>query len=134
MRWSLIRGKGRGQGLHGLVRWTRQRLRVIGRLIPLDLLLKVQIPHTLFYRRKPSLEAVSSRCLGFRLTLISARGLRSRRATFGLCPPTVCGAVADHADAGAMRMQLAVLFGLAAYLIWTTTFAGLLVGVIPPGH
>jgi len=33
-----------------------------------------------------------------------------------------------------MRMQLAVFFGLAVYLVWTTTFAGLLAGVIPPGH
>lgn len=32
-----------------------------------------------------------------------------------------------------MKMQLATLFGLTAYLIWTTTFAGMLAGVIPSG-
>ena len=32
-----------------------------------------------------------------------------------------------------MKMQLVTLFGLAAYLVWTTTFAGMLAGLIPAG-
>jgi len=32
-------------------------------------------------------------------------------------------------------MQMVALFGLTAYMIWTSTFAGMLVGVIPvPGN
>ena len=31
-------------------------------------------------------------------------------------------------------MQMVALFGLAAYIIWTSTFAGMLAGVVPvPG-
>ncbi len=30
-----------------------------------------------------------------------------------------------------MRIQLVTLFGLATYLVWTTTFAGALAGVVP---
>jgi hypothetical protein len=33
-----------------------------------------------------------------------------------------------------MKMQLAVLFGLAVYMICTTSFAGVLAGVISTGH
>lgn len=33
-----------------------------------------------------------------------------------------------------MKMQIATLFGLAAYLVWATTFAGILAGVIPSGR
>jgi hypothetical protein len=33
-----------------------------------------------------------------------------------------------------MKMQMVALFGLAAYVIWTSTFAGVLAGVLPaPG-
>ena len=32
-----------------------------------------------------------------------------------------------------MKMQLVTLFGLAAYLVWTTTFAAMLAGIIPAG-
>jgi hypothetical protein len=34
---------------------------------------------------------------------------------------------------GVMKMQLVTLFGLAAYLVWTTTFTGMLAGIIPTG-
>jgi hypothetical protein len=34
---------------------------------------------------------------------------------------------------GDMKLQLVTLFGLAAYLVWTTTFAGMLAGIIPTG-
>jgi hypothetical protein len=34
---------------------------------------------------------------------------------------------------GGMKMQLVTLFGLAAYLVWTTTFTGMLAGIIPAG-
>ena len=37
------------------------------------------------------------------------------------------------ATVGGMKMQLVTLFGLAAYLVWTTTFAGMLTGLIPTG-
>jgi len=42
--------------------------------------------------------------------------------------------VEDAGEIPVMRMQLAMLFGLAAYLVWTTTFAGVLAGVIPAGR
>ena len=33
-----------------------------------------------------------------------------------------------------MKLQMVALFGLAAYMIWTSTFAGMMVGVVPsPG-
>ncbi len=31
-----------------------------------------------------------------------------------------------------MKLQLVTLFGLAFYLLWATTFAGALAGVLPP--
>jgi hypothetical protein len=37
------------------------------------------------------------------------------------------------ATVAGMKMQLVTLFGLAAYLVWTTTFAGMLAGLIPTG-
>lgn len=38
------------------------------------------------------------------------------------------------ASVGVMKMQMVALFGLAAYMIWTSTFAGLMLGVVPsPG-
>jgi hypothetical protein len=30
-----------------------------------------------------------------------------------------------------MKLQIVTLAGLAAYMVWTTTFAGILAGVIP---
>jgi hypothetical protein len=32
-----------------------------------------------------------------------------------------------------MKLQLVTLFGLAAYLVGTTTFTGMLAGIIPTG-
>jgi len=33
-----------------------------------------------------------------------------------------------------MKLQMVALFGLTAYIIWTSTFAGILAGVLPaPG-
>jgi hypothetical protein len=33
-----------------------------------------------------------------------------------------------------MKMQMIALFGLAAYLVWSSTFAGMMLGVVPaPG-
>ena len=32
-------------------------------------------------------------------------------------------------DRGAMKLQLVTLFGLAAYLVWTTAFAGYMADV-----
>ena len=38
------------------------------------------------------------------------------------------------ANVGAMKTQMVALFGLAAYMIWTSTFAGLMIGFVPaPG-
>ena len=30
-----------------------------------------------------------------------------------------------------MKLQMLTLFGLAAYMVWTTTFAGLVAGFMP---
>ena len=33
-----------------------------------------------------------------------------------------------------MKLQMIALFGLAAYLVWSSTFAGMMLGVVPaPG-
>lgn len=38
------------------------------------------------------------------------------------------------ASVGTMKTQMVALFGLAAYMIWSSTFAGLMLGFVPtPG-
>ncbi len=55
------------------------------------------------------------------------------RGTFGPRTVSVHLAATPHGDIGAMRIQLALLFSLAAYLVAATTFAGALAGVVPGG-